>query len=104
MQRKKNGDGYTYPFREGCRTVLEVKGIAFSATGRTEAELKRKTKEKVKRSERLSWNASPVQNVFPVARSRAILFSPLTFSHGSTRFAAGVNHRKRPRNCLGQGA
>lgn len=46
MQRKMNGDGYTYPFREGCRTVLEVKSIAFSATGRTEAELKRKTKKR----------------------------------------------------------
>lgn len=41
MQRKKNGDGHTYPFREGFRTVIKVKGITFSATGKTEAESKR---------------------------------------------------------------
>ena len=58
MQRKKNGDGHTYPFREGFRTVIKVKGISFSATGKTEAESKRKAKEKVKRSERLNWGAS----------------------------------------------
>jgi len=58
MQRKKNGDGHTYPFREGFRTVIKVKGISFSATGKTEAESKRKAKEKVKRGERLNWGAS----------------------------------------------
>jgi len=61
MPRKKNGDGHTYPFREGFRTVIKVKGITFSATGKTEAEAKRKAKEKVKRSERLNWGASARQ-------------------------------------------
>ena len=58
MQRRKNGDGHTYPFRKGFRTVIKVKGITFSATGKTEAESKRKAKEKVKRSEHLNWGAS----------------------------------------------
>lgn len=58
MSRKKNGDGHTYPFRNGYRTVIKVRGITFSATGKTEAESRRKAKEKVKRSERLNWGAS----------------------------------------------
>ena len=58
MQRKKNGNGHTYPYREGFRTVIKVKGISFSATGKTEAESTRKAKEKVKRGERLNWGAS----------------------------------------------
>ena len=58
MQRKKNGDGHTYEFRNGYRTVIKVKGIPFSATGKTPTEAKRKAKEKVKRSERLNWGAT----------------------------------------------
>jgi integrase len=58
MNRKKNGDGHTYPFRNGFRTVIKVRGISFSATGKTAAEAKRKAKEKVKRNERLNWGAS----------------------------------------------
>jgi len=58
MNRKKNGDGHTYPFRNGFRTIIKVRGISVSATGKTEAEAKRKAKEKVKRSERLNWGAT----------------------------------------------
>lgn len=58
MSRKKNGEGHTYPFRNGYRTVIKVRGITFSATGKTEAESRRKAKEKVKRSERLNWGAN----------------------------------------------
>jgi len=58
MQRKKNGDGHTYPFRNGFRTVIKTRGITLSATGKTAAESKRKAKEKLKRSERLNWGAS----------------------------------------------
>jgi integrase len=58
MSRKKNGDGHTYPFRNGFRTVIKARGITFSATGKTESESRRKAKEKVKRSERLNWGAN----------------------------------------------
>jgi|GEM_PF-4702778 len=40
MNRKKNGDGHTYPFRNGFRTIIKVRGISVSATGKTEAEAK----------------------------------------------------------------
>lgn len=59
MSRKKNGDGHTYEFRKGYRTVIKVKGIPFSATGKTEAEAKRNAKAKVKQANALNWGASP---------------------------------------------
>jgi len=58
VNRKHNGDGYTYPFRHGYRTVIQVRTIKHSATGKTEAESKRKAKAKVKEAERLNWGAS----------------------------------------------
>lgn len=58
MTRNKNGDGHTYKFRNGYRTVIKVKGISFSATGKTEAEAKRNAKAKVKQVNALNWGAS----------------------------------------------
>lgn len=55
MQRKRNGDGHTYPYRSGFRTVIKRRGITFSATGKTAAESRRKAKEKLKRGEKLNW-------------------------------------------------
>ena len=47
-QRKRNGDGYTYKFREGYRTAIESGGRTFTATGKTPSESIRKAKAKVK--------------------------------------------------------
>lgn len=58
MQRKKNGDGHTYEFRNDYRTVIKVKRIPFSATGKTLAEAKRNANAKVKKANALIWGAS----------------------------------------------
>lgn len=66
MSRKKNGDGHTYEFRKGYRTVIKVKGIPFSATGKTQAEAKRNAKAKVKQANALNWGASPRGGKIPL--------------------------------------
>lgn len=46
--RAKNGNGHTYPYRNGYRTSIREDGRVITATGKTAAESRRKAKEKVK--------------------------------------------------------
>ncbi len=52
--RNRNGDGYTYPFRNGYRTVIENGGRSFTATGKTPAEARRKAKAKLREARPLN--------------------------------------------------
>lgn len=52
--RKRNGDGHTYVFRNGFRTVIESDGRSFSANGKTASESQRKAKAKVKEARPLN--------------------------------------------------
>lgn len=46
--RAKNGNGHTYPYRNGYRTSIREDGRVITATGKTAAESRRKAKAKVK--------------------------------------------------------
>jgi integrase len=46
--RKANGQGHTYPFGKGYRTVIEDKGRTVTATGKTEAQSKSRARAKLK--------------------------------------------------------
>lgn len=52
--RKRNGDGYTYPFRQGFRTVIENGGRSFTATGKTATESARNAKAKLREARPLN--------------------------------------------------
>lgn len=47
--RAKNGHGYTYPYRNGFRTVIRTQGRVITAMGRSRTESRNKAKEKVKK-------------------------------------------------------
>jgi integrase len=53
-QRAKNGQGHTYTFRNGYRTVIKQDGRVITATGRTMTESKRNAQEKLKRLQPLN--------------------------------------------------
>lgn len=46
--RAKNGNGHTYPYRNGFRTALRHEGRVVTATGRTVGESRRNAQEKVR--------------------------------------------------------
>jgi hypothetical protein len=53
-QRAKNGQGHTYTFRNGYRTVIKQDGRVITATGRTMTESKRNAQDKLKRLQPLN--------------------------------------------------
>jgi integrase len=62
-KKARNGEGNTYKFRNGYRTVIESKGRVITATGRTMTESRNKAKEKLQSLPNIEGTRADAKNL-----------------------------------------
>lgn len=63
-KKTRNGEGNTYKFRNGYRTVIESKGRVITATGRTMTESRNKAKAKLSQLPNLEGTRPDAKNLY----------------------------------------